>query len=131
MWVSIVSSLVPILGDVLNKVIKDPKEVAKVQAEMTAKLLEQEAAIMTAMSEVMKADTASDNKLVSSARPIVVYWALFMITLLTFLGIFGLATPAITALGGVPEAFWTLLTVGIGAFSVTRGLEKSVKEWKK
>lgn len=131
MWSTVVTALIPILSDVLSKVIKDPKEVAKVQAEMTTKLLEQEAAVMNAMTEVMKADTASENKLVSSARPIVVYWALFMITLITFLGIFGLATPAVAALSGVPEAFWTLLTVGIGAFSITRGLEKSVKGWKK
>ena len=131
MWSSVVSALIPILSDVLGKVIKDPKEVAKVQAEMTTKLLEQETTIMNAMADVMKSDTASENKLVSSARPIVVYWALFMITFLTILGTFGLAAPAITALAGVPDAFWALLTVGIGAFSVTRGLEKSVREWKK
>lgn len=131
MWSSIVSTLIPILSDVLSKVIKDPKEVAKVQAEMTTKLLEQEATVMNAMADVMKSDTASENKLVSSARPIVVYWALFMITFLTILGTFGVAGSAIAALAGVPDAFWTLLTVGIGAFSVTRGLEKSVREWKK
>jgi hypothetical protein len=131
MWASIVTSLVPILNDVLKKVIKDPVELQKVQNEMTNKLLEQEASITKAMTDVMTADSASTNKLVSSARPIVVYWALGMITLITFLGVFGLAGGAITALAGVPDPFWTFLTVGIGAFSVTRGMEKSIREWKK
>jgi hypothetical protein len=49
-----------------------------------------------------------------------------MITLIAFLGIFNLATPVVSALTGVPDYFWQLMTVGIGAFSVTRGIEKSV-----
>ena len=131
MWASIVTSLVPILNDVLKKVIKDPVELQKVQNEMTNKLLEQEASITKAMTDVMTADSASTNKLVSSARPIVVYWSLGIITLLTILGVFGVADGAITALSGVPDPFWTFLTVGIGAFSVTRFMEKSIREWKK
>lgn len=131
MWTTIIASLVPILNDVLKKVIKDPAELQKAQNEMTNKLLEQEASITKAMTDVMTGDSASTNKLVSSARPIVVYWSLFMITLLTILGVCGVADGAISALGGVPDPFWTFLTVGIGAFSVTRGMEKSIHEWRK
>jgi hypothetical protein len=127
----LLSTLAPILGDTLKRVIPDKNERDKIQAEMTVKILEQEASIMTSMKDVMVADSSSSNKLTSAARPIVVYWCLGFVTFLTVLGVFSSADPALAALERVPNKLWDLITVGIGAFSITRGLEKSVTAYRK
>lgn len=131
MFGALIDVLGPILGDTLKRVIPDKAERERVQAEMTTKILDQEATIMGAMRDVMVADSSSANKLTSAARPIVVYWCLGMISLITVLGCLGMADGAIKALAGVPDMLWQMMTVGIGAFSLTRGLEKSVTAYRK
>lgn len=127
----ILSTIGPILADVLKRAIPDANERAKVQEEITKAMLSNEQAIFDGMKSVMAADSASDNKMLSSARPIVVYWALAMISFIAFLGSIGHAEPIVAALERVPTGLWQFVTVGIGAFSLTRGIEKTVRELKK
>lgn len=128
---ALLSVLSPILNDVLRRAIPDRSQREKIQAEMTTKLLEQETVILSSMKDVMVADASSSNWLTSAARPMVVYWSLAFVTFITVLGASGYATEALNALDRVPGKLWDLITVGIGAFSITRGLEKSVTAYRK
>lgn len=130
MFGSILAALMPIISDVLKKAIPDANERAKAQEEITKGLMANEQAVFDAMKGVMTADSGSDNKLLSSARPIVVYWSLAMISFIAFLGSIGYGEGVIHALERVPSGLWQFVTVGIGAFSLTRGIEKSVKAFK-
>jgi hypothetical protein len=78
----------------------------------------------------MAADAQSGNKLTSSARPIVVYWSLALITVIVGAAPFGAARPILDALRDVPSELWTLLTAGIGIFMFGRSAEKAAANLK-
>jgi len=44
---------------------------------------------------------------------------------------FGLADSIVSALAKAPTELWTLMTVGVGAFGASRGVEKGIAAWGK
>ncbi|WP_283206898.1 3TM-type holin [Methylorubrum podarium] len=102
---------------------------AEAQAELQRAMLDQKADLNKAMADVMKADASSESAMARNARPIVVYWALAMIT---WVGVaspmIGLQAETIAALKGVPEDLWSLLSVGIGAYMLARSVDKIVPQ---
>ncbi len=72
--------LIQFLGPALDKAIPDAAQRAQVQADFQKAVLENQAALNSAMADVMKADAGSKSWLARSARPIVVIWSLVMIT---------------------------------------------------
>jgi len=81
------------------------------------------------MADVMKADASSESAMARNARPIVVYWALAMITWVGVVSpMIGLQSETIAALKGVPEDLWSLLSGGIGAYMLARSVDKIVPQ---
>lgn len=112
---------------VLDRVIPDRNKRAEAQEEITRALIENQASLLDAAKSVMAADAASDNKLTSSARPIVVYWSLSLITIIVLSAPFGLSRPIVEALKEVPGDLWTLITAGVGIFMFGRSAEKATR----
>ena len=116
-----------VLGPVLSIVIPDEGKRAEAQAELQRALLEQQGDLNKAMANVIEADAASESAMARNARPVVVYWALAMIT---WVGVastmIGLQAETIAVLKGVPEDLWSLLSVGIGAYMLDRSVDKIV-----
>jgi hypothetical protein len=115
---------------VLDKVIPDGSKRAQAQEEIHRALIENQAQLLDAAKTVMAADAQSGNKLTSSARPIVVYWSLALITVIVGAAPFGAAKPILDALRDVPSELWTLLTAGIGIFMFGRSAEKAAANLK-
>lgn len=122
--------IIKLVLPVLDKVIPDTNARAKAGEEITQALIANQAALLDAAKTVMAADAASDNRLTSSARPIVVYWSLALITIIVGAAPFGLAKPILEALKDVPSDLWTLLTAGIGIFMFGRSAEKAAANLK-
>jgi hypothetical protein len=122
--------IIKLVLPVLDKVIPDTNARAKAGEEITQALIANQAALLDAAKTVMAADAASDNRLTSSARPIVVYWSLALITIIVGAAPFGLAKPILAALKDVPSDLWTLLTAGIGIFMFGRSAEKAAANLK-
>ncbi|MFG5120886.1 3TM-type holin [Methylorubrum sp. POS3] len=121
--------LMQVLGPVLQKVIPDEGKRAEAQAELQRAMLEQQADLNKAMADVMKADASSESAMARNARPIVVYWALAMITWVGVVSpMIGLQAETIAALKGVPADLWSLLSVGIGAYMLARSVDKIVPQ---
>jgi roadblock/LC7 domain-containing protein len=121
--------LMQVLGPVLQKVIPDEGKRAEAQAEMQRAMLDQQADLNKAMADVMKADASSESAMARNARPVVVYWALAMITWVGVVSpMIGLQAETISALKGVPEDLWSLLSVGIGAYMLARSVDKIVPQ---
>ena len=118
------------LGPALDRVIPDANARAAAQEEITRQLIGNQAALLDAAKSVMAADAGSDNRLTSSARPIVVYWSLGLITIIVAAAPFGAARPILDALKDVPSDLWTLLTAGIGIFMFGRSAEKAAANLK-
>jgi hypothetical protein len=127
----VIGAIIDIVAKGLDKVIPDANARAAAQEAITKQLIENQGALLDAAKTVMSADAASDNKLTSSARPIVVYWSLGLITIIVACAPFGLAKPILDALKDVPSDLWTLLTAGIGIFMFGRSAEKAVTNFKK
>lgn len=119
-----------ILG-VINKIIPDPQQQAQIQMELTKALLDKDSQVLSAMKDVMVADAQQDDKYTKRARPSVVYWSMAMVTIVGVAGLFGEAQPIISALQAVPSDLYNLMTVGIGAFGLSRGVEKGIGALKK
>lgn len=127
----IIPSILNVLGPILNRIIPDPQKQAELQLEMTKALLDKDSGILNAMKDVMVADTQQDDKFTKRARPSVVYWSMGMVTVIGIAGVFNHAGPVIAALQAVPSDLYNLMTVGIGAFGVSRGIEKGISALKK
>ncbi len=127
----LIDDILKIVGPVLSRVLPDPQKQAEIQLELTKALMDKDNGILQASQAVMVADANQDDKFTKRARPSVVYWAMGMITLIGTAGLFGHAEPIISALSAVPSDLYQLMTVGIGAFGVSRGLEKGIGALKK
>lgn len=128
---TIIPAILSTLGPILNKIIPDPQKQAEVQLEMAKALADKESGVLNAMKEVMVADAQQDDKYTKRARPTVVYWSMGLITLIGVAGVFNDAGPIISALQAVPSDLYTLMSVGIGAFGFSRGVEKGIGALKK
>jgi hypothetical protein len=128
----ILNLILPILAPILSKVIPDPAQQAQVQQEISKAILDNQAAIMDAMKDVMVADSQSGSWLVKNARPSVVFWCLGCMTWIVAIApMFGLVDPTLSALKAVPDNLWNVMLVGIGAYTFSRGIENGVANLRK
>lgn len=121
-----ITAILNILAPVLNRVLPDPVEQAKVQAELTKALVDNQSVIWQTSAQVMVADAQQDDKFTKRARPFLVYWSAGYVTLITVLAPFGIGGAIMSALKDVPSDLWMLMTVGVGAFGASRGFEKGL-----
>lgn len=119
----------PLIKDVLGRVIPDPEKRAEAELELQTALMQNEKSIMDAMSKVMTAD-ANSSPYVRNARPTIVYWSLGITTYIVLGAPFGYADEMVEALAAMPSELYQMMMVGIGAFGVTRGLEKTARAYK-
>ena len=126
--IAILGALVPVISDVLRRVIPDANEAAKVQAELTKALIENQGALNTAMADVMKSDAQSEGFLTRNARPAAVIWGLAMVTWVGVVApMLGIQRETIAALNQVPADLWNLITVGIGGYMLAKTADSAVK----
>lgn len=127
-FLAILPALLGALAPILQKAIPDEGQRMQAQLDLQRALLDGQSDLARAMAEVMKADAASESPLTRNARPITVLWALAMITWVGVVApLLGLQAEVVKALAGVPEALWSLLTVGIGAYMAARTADKFIE----
>jgi hypothetical protein len=113
-------SLLPLVGNVLDKVIPDPQAAAEAKLKMLELSQKGELTELTSKTEIIKTEAASEHWLAATWRPIL---------MLTFGGLIvarwlGYAAP------GLSEAevikLWDIVELGIGGYVVGRSAEKIV-----
>ena len=113
-------SFLPIIGDVLDKVLPDPTA----QAEAKLKLMELaqrgEFAEMNARADIIKAEASSESWLAQSWRPIMMltFGALIVARWL------GYAAPGISQEEILK--LWDIVELGLGGYVIGRSVEKIV-----
>ena len=126
-----IGALTPFLGPVLEivrRVIPDPAERARIEAELTQAASDAEARLAEAQAAIITTE-ARGGPLQRNWRP------LFMIVCMGLLVWHAVAVPILAAilhvpldevvgLKAVPDGLWTLLVVGIGGYIGGRSLEK-------
>lgn len=113
-------SLIPIIGDVLDKVLPDPAAQAEAKLKLMELAQKGEFAEMNARADIIKAEAASESWLAQSWRPILMltFGALIVARWM------GFAAP------GISEdeilKLWSIVELGLGGYVVGRTVEKIV-----
>ncbi len=123
---------IPILGglmDMGNQLIKswfkDPEEADRKQLEFLAIIQSGKLKELETAASVITAEAQSESWITRSWRPI---------TMLTFVGLIAAHWMGYTAPNISPDEIASLMDIvkiGLGGYMVSRGAEKSIKEWKK
>ena len=116
--IGFVSSLVPILGNILDKVLPDKDAKQKAKAELIELLLVQEHELKKAAADNINAEAASKHWLAANWRPI---------TMLVFVGLivarwFGYAAPNLSEAEYIK--LWDIVEIGLGGYMIGRSAEK-------
>ena len=114
------------VADLISEFVEDPDERARLQARFQLALLQHESTLVSAARDVVVAEAQSESWIARNWRPI---------TALTFTAILAnnyILVPYLRAFGieeavvlDMPPELFTLLTVMIGGYVVSRGMEKT------
>jgi len=113
-------SLIPVIGNVLDKVIPDPAAQADAKLKLMELAQKGELTEMTTKADIIKAEASSESWLAQSWRPIMMltFGALIVARWL------GYAAP------GISDAeilkLWDIVELGLGGYVIGRSVEKIV-----
>ena len=123
----LLASIVPAIGNIVGEVIEDKDKALKVQAKIVSAMIDQNSELFKAQSSIITAEASSESWLAQSWRPIT------MLVFVTIIANNFIVVPYATAFGfpvpvlPIPDNMWGLLTVGIGGYIGSRGVEKVTK----
>ena len=123
--IPILSGLMDLGGQLFSNLFPDPKEAEKAQLKFMALIQSGKLKELEEAASVIKAEANSESWLTRTWRPI---------TMLTFVALVAAHWLGFTAPNITPEEIAALLEIvkiGLGGYMVSRGAEKSIKEWKK
>lgn len=117
-------SLIPIIGQLIDRVLPDKAASDKAKVELMKLAQEGDIEELKSLSSIITSESKSEHWLAATWRPM---------TMMVFLGMvvswwFGYTPPNVTE-AMVLELFG-LLKLGIGGYIVGRSAEKAVKVWK-
>jgi hypothetical protein len=115
-------SLIPVIGDVLDKVIPDPAAQADAKVKLMELAQKGEFAEMNARADIIKAEAASESWLAQSWRPILMltFGALIVARWM------GFAAPGISQEEILK--LWEIVQLGLGGYVIGRSVEKIVPQ---
>lgn len=128
--IPIFGKIVETIGGIVSKAVKDKDLAAKLTTEIQTGLMQHEASLVQAQASIILAEAQGHSWLQRNWRPIL------MLTIIAIVANNYLLFPYVQLFGGdavvleLPERMWSLMTVGVGGYVVSRGVEKSVKTWK-
>ena len=113
-------SLLPIVGDVLDKIIPDPVAQAEAKLKLMELAQKGEFTEMTTKADIIKAEASSESWLAQSWRPIMMltFGALIVARWL------GYAAPGISQEEILK--LWNIVELGLGGYVIGRSVEKIV-----
>lgn len=128
--INLITTLLPVVGSVLDRILPDQVERDKVKAELQTQMLAHSATIEKAAAQVVVAEAKGESWIQRSWRPITMMSFVTIICnnyiVVPWLNTFGYPSTFLE----IPPDMWTLLQIGLGGYIVSRGAEKGIKNWK-
>lgn len=125
MFKRLLETIIGPIMDVVSEVVLDKDEQARIRADITAKLIDQETSLVEASRDVVVAE-AKGSWLQRNWRPSLMFCFIGILAnnyiIVPWLLAFGIETVAIL---DFPGEFWGLLTVGVGGYIAGRTIEKT------
>jgi hypothetical protein len=133
----------PIIGylfkktvDIIEEIIPDKDLQAKITAGLSEKLANADYSLLEREIQAQAQSLATElagSKIQRSWRPhlmyLIMFFLLWIVCIVPILGAFGIVIPVKAALAAVPIQMWTLLTIGVGGYTVFRSGEKMLESW--
>ena len=114
--IGLVTSLLPVVGNVLDRVLPDTVEKDKVRAELQAQMLKHSSSIEKAAADVVVAEAKGESWLQRNWRPITMM-SFVVIIINNYIAVPWLQTLGATAVSlDIPPDMWSLLQIGIGGY---------------
>lgn len=118
MIAALLPALVPILGDVIRRIVPDGEAQAKAEAELSLALMQRAQEIESAAASVVKAEAESEHWLTATWRPIV----MLVLTSLIVARWLGYSAPGISEAEALK--LWSIVEIGLGGYVIGRSAEK-------
>ena len=131
---NIVSDVVKPITGLIDKIhtsdeekLELQKDIKKIEAELSFKLLDYQKELTQAQSKIITAEAQGESWLQRNWRPIV---------MLTLVGLvvsyfFGLAPEYLINNPDIVEELFSIVKIGLGGYVIGRSAEKGIREWKK
>tara|TARA_R110000796_G_scaffold95459_2_gene200694 strand:+ start:24332 stop:24790 length:459 start_codon:yes stop_codon:yes gene_type:complete len=119
----------PLFG-VVDQMVTDKDEANRLKQEIQSQLIDSENSIVKAQMQIILAEAGGESWLQRNWRP------LLMIVIIAIVANNYLIAPYLGAMFGVgltlplPDALWDLMTLGVGGYVASRGVEKSIQGWQ-
>ena len=128
--IGLISSLLPVVSNVLDRVIPDKAAQAEAKAQIEAEMMKHSASIDKAAARVVVAEAKGESWLQRNWRPVTMmaFVVIIINNYIVFPWFMMFDIPAIHL--DIPPDMWSLLQIGIGGYIVSRGAEKGIKTWK-
>jgi len=129
--IPLITALAPLIGDIVKEAIPDPDKKMDAENKVRLALLENSKQIEASASSIILAEAKSESWIASSWRPIL------MMNITAIVSVNFLVFPLLEVLTGtklsipLPPELWTLLTVGVGGYTIGRSGEKIAQNLKK
>ena len=123
--------MIPLIGDIVKEAIPDPEKKMDAENKVRLALLENAKQIEASASSIVLAEAKSESWIAPSWRPIL------MMNITAIVSVNFLIFPLIEVFTGtklsipLPPELWTLLTVGVGGYTIGRSAEKVAVNLKK
>lgn len=128
--IGLISSLLPVVSSVLDRVLPDTVEKDKVKAELQAQMLQHSSEIEKAAASVVVAEAKGESWLQRNWRPVTMM-SFVVIIINNYIAVPWLQTLGLPAVSlEIPPDMWSLLQIGIGGYIVSRGAEKGIQKWR-
>lgn len=129
---SIAKLVGPLLG-LIDRVIPNPNEAMEIKAELMKESMNAESEFYKAAGGIIKAEAQGESWMQRNWRPVTMLTFVFIIAnnyiiapyVMFLSSMFGYHVELPTL--DIPEGMWTLLSIGIGGYITSRGVEKTVK----
>lgn len=130
MWSLLAKTVLPSVFSTVDRVISGKEEAEKLKQEVQLALMASENEWKKSASDVIKAEASSESWLARNWRPITMLCFTAIIfnnyLLFPYMSLFGFPATMLD----IPEGMWSLLTMGLSGYVVSRGAEKLMKTYK-
>ena len=131
-WISLALNLFgPAISKVLDKSVTDKDQKEQIEKEIQLAILSQGGEFNRQAGDIILAEAKSEHWITATWRPLLMMVIVFIVA-------WNYAfVPVVAAFGAnllvldLPDQLWTLLTVGVGGYTVGRSAEKSMQMYTK
>lgn len=118
------------IASTVSEFVEDKDKANELAHLISGKVLDILGVELEAKRDIIVAEAESEHPLTSQWRPITMLVFVAIIAnnyiLYPYLSLFWSEAPMLS----IPEQMWELLKIGIGGYIVSRGVEKTVQNWK-